>query len=191
MARVKLIQKNQAPPKVEEFFRKIEENGARVMNLYKAVAATPSVLPTFIKLGSCLLNQAELSPKLRELAILRVAKLTGSEYEWTQHVYIALDVGIDQQKIDDIYRWKESPSFSEEERVILQYADEVAVNIKVSDKTFEALRRYLSERQIVELTLSIGYWAMVARVLVALEVEIDEQPAGSVRDLLGNSRRSQ
>jgi 4-carboxymuconolactone decarboxylase len=190
MARVKLVQKDQAPQKIEEYFQKIEGNGARILNLYKVVAATPPILPTFLKLGSCLLNQAELSSKLRELAILRVAKLAGSEYEWTQHVPLALDVGTSRQQIDDIHRWEEATSFSDEERVVLQYTDEVAVNVKVLDKTFNALRRYLSEGQIVELTLSIGYWGMVARVLVPLEVEIEDQPVGSAKDLLGKSGKS-
>jgi len=68
----------------------------------------------------------------------------------------------------------------------LQYVDEVAQNVKVADKTFEALRQHLGERHIVELTLAIGWWGMLARFLVPLEVEIDEQSAGSIGDLIGH-----
>ena len=31
----------------------------------------------------------------------------------------------------------------------------------------------LSEAEVVELTLAIGYWGMVARVLVALQVDVE------------------
>ncbi len=185
MARVKLVEKDQAPPEVEELFQRIEAKGAKIINLYRAIALTPPMISSFLKLGNCLLNKAELSPKLRELAILRIAKLSGSEYEWTQHVPIAREVGVSRQQIDDVHQWEDSANFNHEERAALQYTDEVALSVKATDGTFEALRKHLSERSIVELTMSIGYWGMIARVLVPLEIEIEEQSVGSARDLLG------
>ena len=188
MSRISLVQKEQASPEVKELFQKIEDNGARVMNLYKAVSHSPHVARNFIKLGNSLIGRTELSPKLRELTIMRIAKLCHSEYEWTQHTLVALEAGVSQKKLDKIDSWGESDSFTEEERAVLQYVDEVAKNVKVTDETFAALRQYLNERSIVELTLAIGWWGMLARLLVPLEVEIDEQSAGSAGDLIG--RRS-
>lgn len=185
MARVRLVEKDQAPPEVRETFQKFESVGARVLNLYKAVAHSPYVLRDLMRLGNSLLSRTELEPKLRELAILRVAKLCGSEYEWTQHVPIALEMGVTQEQVEAISNWKESGVFSDIERAVLEYTDEVAQNVSVKDETFAALQKYLNEQRIVELTLSIGYWGMVARVLVPLQIEIDAQPIGSARDLLG------
>ncbi|MBT9136723.1 MAG: hypothetical protein DDT34_01805 [Firmicutes bacterium] len=183
MARVKLVEKDQAPPEVEELFQRIEAKGAKIINLYRAIALSPPMISSLLKLGNCLLNRAELSPKLRELAILRIAKLSGSEYEWTQHVPIAREVGVSRQQIDDVHQWEDSANFNHEERAALQYTDEVALSVKATDGTFEALRKHLSERSIVELTMSIGYWGMIARVLVPLEIELEEQSVGSARDL--------
>ncbi|MCL0079892.1 carboxymuconolactone decarboxylase family protein [Dehalococcoidia bacterium] len=185
MARVKLVEKDQAPPEVEDLFQRIEANGAKIINLYRAIALSPPMISSFLKLGNSLLNKAELSPKLRELAILRIAKLAGSEYEWTQHVPIAREVGVSRQQVDDVHQWEDSAGFNDEERAVLQYTDEVALNVRAADETFEALRQYLSERSVVELTMSIGYWGMIARVLVPLEIELEEQSVGSARDLLG------
>jgi alkylhydroperoxidase family enzyme len=67
----------------------------------------------------------------------------------------------------------------------LQYVDEVAQNVKVADATFEALKRHLNQQNIVEMTLAIGWWGMLARLLVPLEVEVDERSAGSAADLIG------
>ena len=185
MARVKLIEKDQAPAEVAELYQKMESKGVPVLNLYKCLAASPPMVSAALKVGNLLLSRAELAPKLRELVILRVATLAGSEYEWTQHVPVAIEVGVSQSQIDDIHRWMRSDQFSGEERAVLQYTDEVALRVKVSDDTFEALRQYLNDRQIVELSLSIGYWGMVARVLVPLEIDIDEQIAGSLNNLTG------
>ena len=186
MARVKLMQKEQAPPEIKELFQQIEDNGARIANLYRVMVNSPHVTRSLIKLGNSLISKTSLPTKLRELTIMRVAKLCGSEYEWAQHTSIALQSGISQTQLDAINSWKESSAFAEEERAVLQYVDEVSQNVKVTDKTFETLRQYLDERNVVELTLAIGWWGMLARLLVPLEVEIDEQLAGSADDLTGH-----
>ena len=186
MSRVQKIQKEQAQPKAREIYDKIEGNGAKVLNLYKVLAHNPSVLHNFLRLGNSLLASTELSPKLRELAILRIARLTGSEYEWTQHYPIALETGISPNQTEAIQHWNDSTSFSDEERAVLQYTDDVAQNVEVGDETFRALQQHLTEQSIVELTLSIGYWGMVARLLVPLQVDIDTETAGSAQDLTGN-----
>lgn len=185
MSRVSLVQRNQASPEVDELFQRIEDNGAKVINLYKAMANSPHVTRNLIKLGNSLISKTDLSPKLRELTIMRIAKLCGCEYEWAQHTPVALDSGVSQTQLDVIESWKESDDFTDEERAVLHYVDEVTQNVKVADKTFETLRQHLSERNIVELTLAIGWWGMLARFLVPLEVEIDEQSVGSAGDLIG------
>ena len=185
MARVKLIRKDQAAPEIKELFQQIEDNGARIMNFYRVVANSPGVARSAIKLGNSLISRTELSPKLRELTIMRIAKLCDCEYEWVQHTPVALESGLTQVQLDAIGFWNESDAFSEEERAILSYVDEVEKNIRVPDNIFQALRRYLDERQIVELTLGIGWWGMLSRLFVPLEVEVDEQSAASTGDLIG------
>ena len=185
MSRVSLVQKHQASPEVGQLFQRIEDNGARVLNLYRAVANSPQVTRDLIKLGNSLISKTELSPKLRELAIMRIARLYDCGYEWAQHKPVALEYGVSRNQLDAIDSWKESDTFTSEERAVLQYVDEVSQKVKVETRTFEALRQYLDERKIVELTLAIGWWGMLARFLVPLEVEIDEQSAGSAGDLIG------
>jgi 4-carboxymuconolactone decarboxylase len=185
MARVKLIEKEQAPPEIKELFQQIEGNGARIINFYKVLANSPHVARNVIRLGNSLIGRTALSPKLRELTILRIAKLCDCEYEWVQHTPVAVQSGVSRAQLDAIGSWKESNNFDEEERAVLQYVDEVAQNVKVADATFEALSKYLNEQNIVELTLAIGWWGMLARLFVPLEVEVDERSAGSAMDLIG------
>ncbi len=185
MSRVPLIQNDQAPPPVKEIYDRIEKNGARVLNLYRAAAHSPAVLLNFARLGNALLARTRLSPKLRELAILRVAGLTGSEYEWTQHQAIARQAGVSPQQIEAVSCWKDSADFNAEERAVLQYTDEVAQQVTVKDETFAELRRDLDEQCTVDLTLAIGFWGMVARLLVALQVDIVAAAANLTQDLIG------
>jgi len=190
MARVRLIEKEQAPPEVREIFQKIEDNEAKILNLYKVVANSPGLLLNFIRLGNSIIGRMELPSRLREIVILRVARLTGSEYEWAQHAPVALQVGISQKQLDSISDWKNSAEFNNKERAVLQYTDEVARNVTVTDQTFNTLKNFFGEQTIVELTMTIGYYEMVARLLVPLQVELDESSVSSASELIGKRAKS-
>lgn len=173
MARVKLVEKEQADPVIKELFQKLEDNKSPIINLYKAVGNSPKVGRNFIRLGNAVLNQEFLDPKLRELAILRVGNLLQSEYEFTKHVVIGKAAGVTMDQIDGLSKWKSSKKFTEVERAVLLYTDEVTLKVKVSDSTFANLKRFFDDAQIVKLTATIGYYGMVSRILVALEIELE------------------
>lgn len=188
MSRVTHVEKETAPPEAKEIYDKLESHGAGVMNLYKTMAHNPQVLLAYLRLGAALLTRAKLPARLRELVILRIAKMTGSKYEWTQHLPIALEMGVTAEQAEQVSDWRASKLFSDKERAILQYVEEVAQNIAAGDETFKELRKYLDEQETVELTMSIGHWGMTARFLVALEVDIEERTVGSSQDLVGRKK---
>jgi len=159
---------------VRDMFTRMGKNGHRVLNLYRVVAHSPQVCRGFLLLGNAILFKGDLSPKLRELAILRVGHITGANYAWTQHVSIATRVGVAQTQIDGIGGWAESKAFDDRERAVLRYTDEVTQNVRASEGAFLALREFLSEKETVELTIVIGYYNMVSRVLESLQVELEE-----------------
>jgi 4-carboxymuconolactone decarboxylase len=173
MARVKLLEKDQADPIITEMFQKLENNKSPIINLYKAVGNSPKVGRNFIRLGNAVLNPEILDPRLRELAILRVGNLLRSEYEFTKHVVIGQNTGVTMEQINDLSNWKSSKNFSDIERAVLQYTDEMTLDVKVSDETFAGLKRFFDDAAIVKLTITIGYYGMVSRILVALQIELE------------------
>ncbi|HAM50688.1 MAG TPA: carboxymuconolactone decarboxylase family protein [Nitrospiraceae bacterium] len=174
MARVSIPEKDQVSNELKDLFQSMEQRGARILNVYKVMAHCPRVGREFLRLGNAILFNGSLPPKLRELAILRVGDLAEATYEWTQHVPLGLTAGLTEEQIKAMHGWKDSPLFSNQERAILQYTDEVAQNIRVSEKTFKGVRDFLTEEQVVELTTTIGYYGMVSRILEALEIELEE-----------------
>ena len=150
MARVTLVQRDQAHPIMREVFKTTEKHGFKVLNLFKALANSPKIGRDFIRLGTAILFKGDLSPLLRELAILRVANLTDANYEWTQHVEIALSCGVSKEQIDDIPDWKNSTRFNEKERAVLLYTDEVTQNIRTAEGTFSKIKDLFNEEEIVE-----------------------------------------
>ena len=80
MARVKLLEKEDADPMVQAIYQKIEESGGEVINLLKALAHSPKICRDWNRMGITLLLKGDLSPRLRELAILRVGDLARANY---------------------------------------------------------------------------------------------------------------
>jgi alkylhydroperoxidase family enzyme len=134
---------------------------ARGWNVY--LKAVRSELPT--------------SPKLRELGICTVALLTGAHYEYKHHAPDFLTAGGTQLELDELSAvLGRSPrnvtvsSLGEVEKLVVEYAAQMTLNVKVSDAVFDALRQHFDTTQIVELTSAIATYNMVARFLVALGV---------------------
>ena len=173
MARVSLVEKNQADPIMKEVYQRLEDQNVPILNLFKVLGHCPRIGRNWVRLGNAILRRDDLSPRLRQLAILRVGHLTRSEYEFTKHVPVGLREGVTRQQIDAISDWATSAAFNDEERAVMRYTDEVTQNVKVKDDTFAKLRNFLNEPAIVKLTATIGYYGMVSRILVALQVELE------------------
>jgi len=56
---------------------------------------------------------------------------------------------------------------------VLRYTEEVTLNVKSSDEAFNKLAGVLSHQELVELTLTIGFYNMVARFLENTGVEVE------------------
>lgn len=174
MARVKLLELDDVEPIAKAAYERSLKDTGRVINLFKVLSHDQKIYRDWNRLGTTLLRKGEFSPRLRELAIVRVGEIDQAEYELTAHRAIGMQVGLTQEQIDNILNWKEASCFDDEEKAVLQYTDEVAAAKDVDDATFDALRKFLSEREVVELTVSIGFYGMVCRTLKALRVDMEK-----------------
>ena len=158
------------------------------LNVARMIGNSDAVSKPFARMANALVMKSKLDPKLREIAILRTAKVSHSVYEWTQHVPMAKHVGVTEAQVAAMDNWEGSKCFSDLERTVLRFTDEVALNVKGSRETLAALKKHLGSTEIVELILSIGFWGMVARLLETTEVDLEEY-AGKVNLLApGESR---
>jgi 4-carboxymuconolactone decarboxylase len=187
MARVPYARIDRAPEKIKDFFAKLEAN-SRVLNVQKMVANSPGSVREFTRFGNALLMKSKLSSYFRELAIIRISFLTGSRYEWAQHVPVALKAGVTREQLEEINHWPDSSPFSEEDQVILKFTDEVVQDHQPSEATFNRAAKFLDPESLVELTLSIGYWSMVGKFLRTFQVEIEESLLKDIGHLLPSSR---
>src|SRR5215467_14661885 len=167
---------------------KILKSGRVVLNVQKMMANAQGIFVHRSRLSNALFTQTAIDPKLREIAILRTAKDCRSIYEWTQHVPAAKHVGVTDDQVSAIENWQVAKCFSEVERLVLQFTDEVNANVKAARTTLEALRQHLSPQEIIELLVIIGHWRQTASILETTEVDLEEF-AGKVDILEGMAQR--
>ncbi len=146
-----------------------------VLNIFKVMAHNPRILRDWLRLATPLLSGGlTLSPRLREIAILRVAQVCGSEYEFAHHIRIAKQAGLTEDEIASIQDHDDSELFSELDRAVVRYTDAAATLSPDAPELARGLKRWLSDVELLELSFCIGHWGMVARVLVPLEVPVDD-----------------
>jgi alkylhydroperoxidase family enzyme len=153
------------------------------LGVFRMMANAETAFRPWLRWGGVLLSDLALDPLLRELAILRVARVTPhAEYEWVQHVPIARSVGAGDDQVaalerDDI----EADCFSGAQRTVLLFTTEFLRDARVSDETFGAATELLSARELIELMMVIGQYSMLARVMATTDLDLDEpiDPRGS------------
>ena len=143
------------------------------LNILRMLSHAQANFIPFLAFGASILTEQELDGKLRELAILRVAHLTGAHYEWTQHVPIAKQCGASEAQVAAIADGPTASAFDDLEQKVLAFTDELTQNIRVSDATFQALAALLPARQLVELTLAASFYGLAARIMEVFEIELE------------------
>jgi len=161
-------------PKVRESL----ETMAAPLNIFRISALAERNFRPLMRLGGTILRRQDLPGNLRELAILRVARLSGAEYEWVQHVPIARATGCAAAQIEAIEAGEtRSDCFDACEASVLAFTDEVVERTRPSDAALQELKQHLGEREIMELTIAIGFYMLMARIMEVSGIELDE-PVG-------------
>ena len=142
------------------------------INVFSMLAHADTLVKPVMKLGGAILAKTQLDPKLRELALLHAVKLEGGDYEWVQHVPVALKLGATQEQIAALERGEDGAAcFSEAEKAALVLTREVVVAVRARPETLEAARKHYSDREIVELIVTAGFYIMLARLTETTGVE--------------------
>jgi alkylhydroperoxidase family enzyme len=129
-------------------------------------------------IGIQLLARGALTPRDRELAVLRIGWLCQAPYEWGEHVMVAKKVGISSDEIERITQGSGAPGWTRHERAILCATEELYRDSMISDSTWAVLASSLDERQLIELPILVGQYQAVAYYQNSLRLRLHEGNAG-------------
>jgi len=155
------------------------------LNIFRMMANAETCFMPTLRAGGAILGRQQLGADLRELVILLVAKLEGGEYEWVQHVPIALAVGCEQAQIDALEKGDFSAAcFDAKEKALLRLAAEVTEKVRASEEAVKSAAAHFSPREIVEIILTCGFYMTMARLTETTRVEIDRPEGTAIVDSL-------
>jgi alkylhydroperoxidase family enzyme len=152
--------------------KRLEELWGTPPNLYRALANHPAIVGAWTEFANTLRHGSRTPRALRELVILRGAQVSASEYEWAQHLRMARKAGVREAQISALAGWRTSPEFDAREKAALQLAESVTSG-RVGDEAYREAMRHFDHHDYVELAVTAGFYAMVARVLDAMAVELE------------------
>ena len=170
MARIPYADPAKIHPKAREVLEKLPRG-----NIFAMLAHAETALDPFNRFGGALLRRGTLDPILREIAIIRVGLLSKAPYEVEQHKAIGRQVGMTEAQIAGLDEGAASPVFDDKARAVLRFTDDVVANVRASDAAWNACAAFLDHRQLVELTLCIGFYMMVSRFLETLDVDLERE----------------
>lgn len=113
------------------------------------------------------LANTDVSYALRELIKIRVSQINKCAYCLELHTKDARKAGETEQRIYALSAWEESPLFSDEERAVLKFTEEVTHISQegVREETFQSVKKYFSDNQVAQLIVAIGqinFWNRIA-----------------------------
>ncbi|ACE91277.1 carboxymuconolactone decarboxylase protein [Rhizobium phaseoli] len=174
MARVKYVSNTElaeTQPALNE--RLLKERKVPTGNIFLALANAPAILGDFLTYANAV-RAADLSPKLREMAILTVGYCTNSEYEVKHHHSHGLKAGLTEAQFHAIAHFETSDLFDEQEKAVMAFAKESTLNVDVSDDVWNGVAKFLSEKQLVELSINVAWYNSGVRLMGALKIDLEE-----------------
>jgi alkylhydroperoxidase family enzyme len=161
------------PPDAQRPLRR-RKGGSQGHNVLGTLARHPKLMRAFHTFNGHVLFTSTLTPRQRELLILRVAALREAAYEWEQHVSLAAEAGLDDEEIARIAEGPEAPGWSATDAAMLWAVDELVIDAMVCVPTWDALAATLDEHQLMDLVFTVGAYDLLAMAFRSFGVELDE-----------------
>lgn len=152
----------------KKIFGKVPEGTAVLWN-------SPAVFKSLMGVSRKSLKWDHLDPSLATFASMATASLIGCSFCLDLNYFAARDKGLDEVKIREVPRWRESDVFNDVERSVMAYAEAMSqTQPAVTDEMVANLLTHLGAPALVELTALVGIMNMNARTNIALGIPSDE-----------------
>jgi len=151
------------------------------LNIVRMFAGAPAALRPLTDLGQAILLRSELDPRLREIAVLTVARATGSGYERAQHEEVSRAIGMTGADIEAASDG-DLESLDPDARLVARFAEAISRDVEAGAELTAEVLELLGRRQATELVVCCAYYCAVARIIATCGVEVEETPASAGLD---------
>ena len=148
--------------------------GRPVKNIYKTLVQHPAARQAFAPWSRYVLSDRNtLGARDREILILRTGFLARCGYEWAQHVLVARRAGLTDDEISRVKSGPSAPGWSDRERSALAAADDLHSDQFISDRTWNSLLEYYTNKQCMDIVFTVGQYTLVSMFLNSFGVQLE------------------
>ncbi|MFT3855757.1 MAG: carboxymuconolactone decarboxylase family protein [Ilumatobacteraceae bacterium] len=163
-------------PEIADLLAKGGMNGpnGKPLNIFGTLAHHPGLMRRWMVFATHVLSKSTLTPRDRELVILRIGARCHSQYEFSQHAIIARRSDITADEIEATKQPIDAHPWSTKDAALLRAADELHDDARISDATWATLTAELSTEQMMDVIFAVGQYNLVSMFLNTAGVQLDE-----------------
>lgn len=152
------------------------ERGARVpaSNLFLTLLRHPRLFLAWLRFASRLMPRGSISRQDTEILILRTAWRCRSRYEWVQHVQIGRRVGLSDAELYWLAGAVEPAGIGPRAAALRDCADDYHQHRAISQEIWTTLRQHYDDKALIEITMTLAHYEMLAGVIVTLGVAVED-----------------
>jgi AhpD family alkylhydroperoxidase len=144
------------------------------LNALGTLARHPTLTTAYNTFNGHILFGTTITPRQRELLVLRVAVLRKCEYERRQHEVLAADNGLSDDEIVRVAEGPDAAGWSSLDQALLRAADDLIGDGVIADSTWTVLAGELDVEQLMDVVFTIGAYEVLAFAFRSFGVELDD-----------------
>lgn len=156
----------------------LSDDEGRLHGPFNAMLVNPEIGITVQRLGADIRYRSTLEAREREIAILALAVLRNSDFEWYAHERVGLVVGLTPEELDALDTGATPASFTERERIVLVATRSLVDERDLDDATYDDALCLLGRTALADLVTLVGYYDLLALSLRTWRVPL---PIGETR----------
>ena len=152
------------------------------LNVHKLMANHPGLLRAWWNYRNYSVTGGDLSPRQRELVILRTAFHTGTDYEWLSHQGHAKKAGLSEEEIESIRRSPENGNLGHEDTLLLEAVDQCVKQSVIEADLLAQLDNILTTQQLMDVMAISGMYSIIGTMVNTWGLQLDERFCAEATD---------
>lgn len=173
-SRIEPMNREDAVPEVERLYGLMDAMGNPPPNMHLTFGKHSELYAKWLPFATHIMPASSLTPRDRQILILRCAFNWRCGYAWAQHARISKRIGALGE--DEIAALDSSNSFAwdAKDAVLIGACDDCARSMQIGERAWTSLARYYSEKELLDIVFTIGQYALISIALRSLKVRLDE-----------------
>ena len=162
------------PPNPRHPFPPRDPSRPKGLNALGLLAHHPELTTAYHTFNGHVLFASTITPRQRELLVLRVAHLRDAAYEWAQHAVLAGDAGISEDEVARIRAGATAEGWAPLDAALLAAADELVADARIAESTYATLAAELDVQQLMDVVFTVGAYDLLAMAFRTFDVDLDD-----------------